>query len=253
MSWNVNGIRAVHRKDALTPVLKKNFDVICFQETKLSHANQLPDELLSPYDYLSYWHCATERKGYSGTAIYAKEEPLLLKNDFGKSLLSEEGRVQEIHFEHFVLLNIYFPNGGRSKDRLNYKMKFYAEFLTYIKKLEKKHPHIIFCGDVNTAHKEIDLAHPKENENSSGFLAMERAWIDDVITAGYTDTFRLFSEKPDEYTWWDMKTRARDRNIGWRIDYFFVSKALKKHITKSEIFQNIIGSDHCPVTLEFKI
>ena len=254
LSWNVNGIRAAHRKGFVDWLLQTNADFVCVQETKLSHIDQIGPDLTKPEGYFSYWDWATEKKGYSGVAIYSKQEPKKVITDFGDNILSWEGRMIQLDFENYSLINIYFPNGGASKERLEYKLLFYKKFLAYIKRLEKKQPNIIFCGDVNTAHNEIDLARPKQNEKTSGFMPIEREWLDKFETAGFTDTYRLLHpNKKEMYSWWDMKTRSRDRNVGWRIDYFYISKALHNAVQKADILTDVFGSDHCPVALQLNI
>lgn len=254
ISWNVNGIRAAERKGFLEWLTQSGADVVGLQETKTSHPDQLSHELKNPDGYQSFFHCATEKKGYSGVVMYTKLQPLAIKTEFGGEFLSKEGRVIELEFPEFTFLNIYFPNGGSGKVRLEYKMEFYTEFLEYVQKLVASGKKVIFCGDVNTAHNEIDLARPKENEKSSGFMPIERAWLDDVEKAGFVDTFRMFyPELADQYTWWDMKTRARDRNIGWRIDYFYVSENMRHQVKEAFIHQDTMGSDHCPVGIVFEI
>jgi exodeoxyribonuclease-3 len=252
LSWNVNGLRAVANKGALPAVFETDADIICLQETK-AHPEQLSPEVRSPAGYFSYFDHSKVKKGYSGVAIFSKIEPEKVEYGLGIPKFDDEGRTLVAYYKDFVLLNVYFPNGGGGPHRLEYKMEYYDAFLKFIKKLEKKGKHVIFCGDVNTAHTEIDLSHPKENQKTSGFLPIERAWIDTVIAAGYIDTFRFFhKDEINKYSWWDMKTYARDRNIGWRIDYFFVSKDLKLKLKKAEILDTIMGSDHCPVSLELK-
>jgi len=248
VSWNVNGLRAAGRKGFLEWLEKESPDILGLQETKISSPEQLDVDLRTPKGYFSYFHCATEKKGYSGTAIYTKQEPHAIKTFFGeKSLLSTEGRVIEVEYEDFTLLNIYFPNGGGGKDRLAYKLAFYDEFLSYITALVKEGKKVIFCGDVNTAHNEIDLARPKDNEKNTGFLRVERDWMDTLKPAGFYDTFRELHPETEEYSYWDMKTRARDRNVGWRIDYFFSSQGIFEDITKAFILGEVQGSDHCPI------
>ncbi len=248
---NVNGIRAAERKGFLSWLPKSKADIICVQETKVHDPEILSKDLLAPEGFNAFWNCA-DKKGYSGVAVYSKIMPLSVKVDFGKSLLSSEGRVIQLEFPKFYLLNVYFPNGGMSDDRLQFKLKFYDQFLAYIKKLDKNKP-VIFCGDVNTAHQEIDLARPKENEKYTGFLPIERAWLDKLVASGYIDTFRQFNKKPHQYSWWDVKTRARERNVGWRIDYFFITKRLRKNLTNAFILPEVTGSDHCPVGIEINI
>lgn len=251
ISWNVNGIRAIQKKGFIDWVKKSKADIICIQETK-AQADQLDDELINIPGYLSFFNSA-ERRGYSGVAIWTKEAPINVVMKLGSKHLDNEGRLLQLEFKKFVLLNVYYPNGGQGDHRLKYKMEFYDKFLEHINKLKKQNKKIIFCGDVNTAHREIDLARPKENEMNTGFLPEERAWIDELIANDYIDTFRVFNDKGENYTWWDYKTRARDRNIGWRIDYFFVSKNLKSKLIKASIDSKTMGSDHCPISIELNI
>ena len=251
LSWNVNGLRAVHKKGALDAIFEVDADIICLQETK-AHPEQLPEEVRSPVGYHAYFDHSKLRKGYSGVAIFSKIKPDKVEYGVGIPKFDDEGRTLVAYYKDFVLLNIYFPNGGGSPERLAYKMEYYDEFLKFIDKLKKQGKNVIFCGDVNTAHNEIDLSRPKENSKYTGFLPMERKWIDKLISHGYVDTFRNFYPERIQYSWWDMKTFARDRNIGWRIDYFFVSKSLLSKVNKAEILDNIMGSDLCPVLLELK-
>ena len=253
VSWNVNGIRAAERKGFLEWLQQHKYSIVCLQETKISHPDQLSDALVQPTGYFTYFHCATEKKGYSGTAVYTREEPFEVKTFFGDNLLSKEGRMMELHFKDFVLLNIYFPNGGSGEERLRYKMRFYDEFLAHISELVRQGKNVVFCGDVNTAHQEIDLARPKENEKISGFLPIERAWMDQLVSAGFVDTFRAAEPETVRYSWWDMKTRARERNVGWRIDYFFVSPNLLTSLKGTKILSDYYGSDHCPLELDIKM
>jgi len=245
LSWNVNGIRAVERKGAFDWFFKEQPDILCLQETK-AHPDQLSNSLKNVAGYHVYFSSA-ERAGYSGVALYTKEKPAAIKTGFGIERFDSEGRIQIADFENFVLFNIYFPNGKGSPERLQYKMDFYDAFLEYADKLKDDGRKIIVCGDVNTAHREIDLARPKENEKVSGFLPEERAWIDKFISHGYVDTFRMFNQEPGQYTWWDLKSRARERNIGWRIDYFYVSENFRENVKSAYIRPEIMGSDHCPV------
>lgn len=250
-SWNVNGIRAVERKGLHDWMKSEKPDVLCLQEIKAEPV-QLSPALLHPEDYESYWNPAM-RKGYSGTVTYTRVSPILAMTSFGDAFLDGEGRIVLLEFETFYLFNVYFPNGGSGPDRLKFKMTFYDHFLDLVESYRKKKP-IVICGDVNTAHCEIDLAHPKENERSSGFLPMERAWLDKLFSKGYVDTFRLIHpDDRDRYSWWDMKTYSRSRNVGWRIDYFIVSEELASSVVEAEILQDVMGSDHCPVKLTLKI
>ena len=248
ISWNVNGIRAIYKKGFSDWLLKENPDVFCAQETK-AQKEQLLDEIINIGDYKSYFHSA-EKKGYSGVATYTKIKPKSVIYGFGDDHFNNEGRTIVTDFGDFKLFNIYFPNGQRSEERLQYKLDFYDSFLEILKKSNDNNEKIIICGDVNTAHKEIDLARPKENSKVSGFLDIERQWVDQLIDNNFIDSFRLFDLSPDNYTWWNMRTRARDRNVGWRIDYFFVSENLIENIEHATILNEITGSDHCPVKLE---
>lgn len=251
ISWNVNGLRAVFNKGAFNNIYEVDADIICLQETK-AHPEQLPEELRSPAGYHSYFDHSKLKKGYSGVAIFSKIKPEKVEYGLGIKKFDDEGRTLVAYYKDFVLLNVYFPNGGGGEDRLAFKMEYYDEFLKFIDKLKKSGKEIVFCGDVNTAHAEIDLARPKENEDHTGFLPVERKWIDKVISHGYADIFRKLNPKKVQYSWWDMKTFARDRGVGWRIDYFFVSEKLEKTVKRAEILDNIMGSDHCPILLEFK-
>jgi len=250
ISWNVNGIRAGYKKGLLDWFKQENPDMLCLQETK-AHPDQLVDELKNVEGYKSYFSSA-EKKGYSGVVIYTKRKPLNVQHGIGTKKFDSEGRFIITEFEEFILFNIYFPNGKASSDRLQYKMDFYDSFLKHCKKLLKQGKKIVVCGDVNTAHKEIDLARPKENSKTSGFLPEEREWIDKFLAAGFIDTFRMFNQEPENYTWWDMVTRARDRNVGWRIDYFYASENLKDNIKSASIHSSVMGSDHCPIELQLK-
>ena len=251
LSWNVNGIRAAYKKGFLDWLKKENPDILCIQETK-AHPEQLTDDLRNVDGYESYFSSA-ERKGYSGVAIYTKQKPKKVEHGFGVKKFDSEGRILVAEYPKFVLMSIYYPNGKASAERLKYKMEFYDAFLKFANKLKKQGKNIIVCGDVNTAHKEIDIARPKENEKVSGFLPEERAWIDKFLSNGYLDTFRMFNKEPDHYTWWDMITRARDRNVGWRIDYFYVNEEFKKKVKDAFILADVRGSDHCPIGIELKM
>ena len=250
LSWNVNGIRAVYRKGFIEWLLKEQPDVLCLQEIK-AKVEQLPQALQHIAGYRAYFFPA-ERKGYSGVAVYTKLKPLGVRRGFGIERFDSEGRCMMLDFGDFLLFNVYFPNGKMSAERLSYKLDFYEAFLRHIEALRKEGHNIVFCGDVNTAHKEIDLARPKENSGSSGFLPIERAWLDRVIAAGYVDTFRMFESGAGHYTYWDLITRARARNVGWRIDYFFVNIEFKARVKRGFIMQHVMGSDHCPVGIEIE-
>ncbi len=251
LSWNVNGMRAAGKKGLYDFIKKETPDVFCFQEIK-ARPEQLPPHLRNPPGYHVFFNPA-ERGGYSGVATFAKEKPKDVKTGFGIEKFDAEGRTLITELSSFTLFNIYFPNGKQNQERLDYKLKFYDTFLAYVDNLKVKGKNIVVCGDFNTAHKEIDLARPRENEKISGFLPIERAWIDTFVDHGYVDTFRYFNKEPNEYSWWDMKTGARERNVGWRIDYFFVNKEFLPHVKKAFILQDAFGSDHCPVGIEIKI
>lgn len=252
ISWNVNGLRAVLKKGFLDWVKKDDPDIICLQETKLSHHSQLDYDVVNLSGYHSKFNCASNKKGYSGTVIFSKQKPLQFITEFDVDILNKEGRIVGAEYTNFVLFNVYFPNGKRDNERLQFKMDFYQAFLTMVNKWQKKKP-VIFCGDVNTAHKEIDLARPKANSKSSGFLPIEREWIDQVLKNGYIDTLREFHPEEGLYTWWDMITRARERNVGWRIDYFFISQSLRPNLQDAFILSDVYGSDHCPIGIKLKI
>ncbi|HUY62245.1 MAG TPA: exodeoxyribonuclease III [Candidatus Paceibacterota bacterium] len=252
VSWNVNGLRSLAKDGGANHweafLRETKPDVICLQETK-ARPEQLPEALRSPAGYSSFFASSEVKKGYSGVAIYSKVEPLSVIYGMGIKEFDDEGRLIGAEYDDFWLLNAYFPNGGQGPDRLDYKMRFYDAFLAFSEKLREKKP-VIFCGDVNTAHEEIDLARPKENEENTGFLPQERAWIDEVVAAGYFDSYRhFFPARREAYSYWDLYTHARDRNVGWRIDYFFVAQELLRRLKKADIHPDIYGSDHCPVSI----
>jgi exodeoxyribonuclease-3 len=251
LCWNVNGIRAIMNKGFFSWLDKESPDVLCLQETK-AQPDQLESGLTNNKNYHSYW-AYPARKGYSGVAVFTKEIPLSIKYDFGSGIIDMEGRVIVTEYQEFTLINSYFPNGKMGPERLKYKMDFYNAFLKYADSLKAEGKKLIICGDVNTAHKEIDLARPKENSKISGFLPEERAWIDTLISHGYIDTFRHFNKEPGRYTWWDMKTGARQRNVGWRIDYFFISENLLPALTGAFIMPEVMGSDHCPIGITLNV
>jgi exodeoxyribonuclease-3 len=244
--WNVNGIRAAYRKGLLDWVKKDSPDILCLQETKAS-LEQLPMDLADIPGYEPYFTSAEDRSGYSGVALYSRLRPKKVECGIGVERFDREGRTMIAHYPDFVLCNIYFPNGKASPERLRYKMEYYEEFLSFVNRLRSEGKSVVICGDINTAHHEIDIARPKENAKRSGFLPEERAWMDRLVESGFVDTFR--EQHPDEvkWSWWDLKTRARERNVGWRIDYFFVSRDLMPKVTSSFIEDDVMGSDHCPV------
>lgn len=251
LSWNVNGIRAVHKKGFLEWFKREKPDILCIQETKATR-KQFPKDIINVDDYKLYISEAM-KKGYSGTATYSRIEPENVEYGFGVDSFDLEGRTIITDYGDFILFNVYFPNGKMSPERLQFKLDFYETFLEYIDNLKDQGRNIVICGDVNTAHKEIDLAHPKANEKISGFLPVERAWMDKFISHGYVDTFREFNKKPEQYSWWSYRTRARERNVGWRLDYFFVNKEFMDRIEASYIMNDVMGSDHCPVGLDINI
>lgn len=249
VSWNVNGLRSLEKNNYWETFLRSTKpDIFGLQETKAS-PEQLSERLLSPAGYSAFFSSSTVKKGYSGVALYSKIEPLAVRYGIGIPEFDQEGRLIAGEFDDFWLVNAYFPNGGQGPIRLDYKMRFYDAFFEFVEKLREQKP-VIFCGDVNTAHEEIDLARPKENERNTGFLPEERAWIDSITDAGYVDSFRHHHpSQKDAYSYWDLFTHARERNVGWRIDYIFVSSEFASRIKKAEIHTDIFGSDHCPVSI----
>ncbi len=223
-------------------------DILCLQETK-AHPEQLDETLLHPPGYQAYYNAA-EKKGYSGVATFCRNEPAHVTRGLGVEPFDREGRVIETDHGPFVLFNIYFPNGQRDPERLRYKLDFYDAALKRFEELRKAGRPLVISGDYNTAHKPIDLARPKENENNSGFLPAERAWLDKITALGYIDTFRQFNQEPDQYTYWDNFRRSRERNVGWRIDYHFVTPDLLPHLKDAWINADVMGSDHCPIGIE---
>lgn len=251
ISWNINGIRSAHRDGHVKEVFDLNPDILCLQEVK-ADPHQIPDEIRGPENYFSYFFSSTVKKGYSGVAVYTKIKPEEVIDGIGVKKFDEQGRTQTLFFKNFVLINVYIPNGGSKTADLNFKLEFYELFLKRMVELKKKYKNVIFCGDINVAHKEIDIARPKENQNHIGFLPIERAWIDKVIKNNFIDVFRYFyPNKEGVYTYWDQFTFARDRNVGWRIDYFFINKESVKNVKNSHILSEIYGSDHCPISIDF--
>lgn len=251
LSWNVNGIRAAQRKGFVDWFSQTGPDVLCIQETKAS-PEQLSEDLTSVDGYHVYFSSA-ERKGYSGVATYSNVEPKEVTHGFGIEKFDNEGRILRMDYGDFLLFNIYFPNGKSSDERLAYKMEFYDAFLEHLDQLQSEGRNVIVCGDVNTAHKEIDIARPKENSKISGFLPSERAWMDKWISHGYVDTLRMYNQEPGQYSWWDARGGARARNVGWRIDYFFVSDAIKDRVKNAFIMPDVMGSDHCPIGIDLEV
>ena len=249
ISWNVAGMRAAVKKGLFDFMEKDKAEVFCFQEVK-AKIEQIPEG--APKEYYFYLNDA-EKAGYSGVGTYSKMEPRVVIVGDRDNDWDNEGRVLITKFDEFTLLNVYFPNGKRDTGRLKYKMDFYEYFLKYINKLRENGEKVIFVGDVNTAHEEIDLARPKENSKTSGFLEMERKWMDKLETEGWVDTYRYLYNDEIIYSWWDQFTRARDRNVGWRIDYVFIDEKLKDGLKEAFILTDVLGSDHCPVGIEIEI
>ena len=251
-SWNVNGIRAIQKKGFLDWLNETSPDILCLQETK-AEADQLGSDLRKPAGYHSYFFSSSTRRGYSGVAIYSKLKPNSITCGFGVPKFDQEGRTIIADYGDFLLFGVYFPNGQSSPERLDYKMEFYNAFLDHIEGLRSTGRNIVVCGDFNTAHKEIDLARPKANANISGFLPIERTWLDQLVSTGYRDTFRSFNQAEGEYTWWNYRSFARERNVGWRLDYFFVNSEFMPNVTNASIHQDIFGSDHCPISMNIAL
>ena len=249
-SWNVNGLRAVVKKGFFEWLKLEAPDVVCLQEIK-ARVEDLDENLLNPKGYYTAWNPA-ERKGYSGVAFFMKKKPAATHRGMGIEHFDSEGRIIRTEFKDFDLLNVYFPNGTSGSERLQYKMDFYDAFLEHCEDLRGKGRELVITGDVNTAHKPIDLKNPKANEKNSGFLPEEREWVDKFIKHGYVDSFRAFNQEPDQFTWWSYRFNVRAKNIGWRIDYFFVTEDLMKKVKDSFITPKVMGSDHCPIGLDIK-
>ena len=255
ISWNVNGIRAVDKKEALKWIDEANVDLLGVQETK-SQVDQIPETIFEK-NYKTLFGSQSAIKGRSGTALFTDIETTFTCTCPSVDVL-DEGRINEVHFtlgdKDIAFFNVYFPNGQSKEERLTYKMEFYDRFLNHCEELKKQGKSIIVCGDVNTAHNAIDLARPKANEKTSGFLPMEREWMDKFLAAGYTDTLRhVIGDEPEHYSWWSYRANARANNVGWRIDYFYVSDDLKDNIKDAYILNEVMGSDHCPIALEIQL
>jgi exodeoxyribonuclease-3 len=265
ISWNVNGIRSllgqnpsksfnkVSKENKLFEYIEnENPDIICIQETKCE-AEQILEELRFPPGYHGNFSHSRGKKGYSGVVTYSKIKPKSVNINMGSDIYDIEGRMIETEFKDFILFNIYFPNGTSGINRVFYKIEYYDEIFQYIEKIRKKGKEIIVSGDYNTAHYPIDLARPKENEDTSGFLPEEREKLDMIVEMGYEDTFRKFCNEPNHYTWWSNRSKARENNVGWRIDYHFVTQGLIPAVKNSYHQPDIPGSDHCPVVLELNV
>jgi len=251
ISWNVNGIRAVDKKQALRWVDETPIDFLALQEIK-AEKEQIPATVFEK-KFCELHVNSSSKKGQSGVALFTDEKSLHIGTAKNVDILNE-GRINEFHFGDIVFFNVYFPNGQRNDERLEYKMAFYERFLAHCEALRKEGKSIVICGDVNTAHREIDIARPKANENTSGFLKMERDWLDKFLSHGYIDTFRhIHADEKDRYSWWSYRAGARGNNVGWRIDYFYVSEDLKDNILDAQILDGIFGSDHCPISLKLRV
>ncbi len=249
ISWNVNGIRAVHRNGFSAWFKKVKPDILCLQETKV-HLDQLNRDLKEYKGYYSYFNSA-EKRGYSGTAVFSREKPINVLNSIGIKKFDSEGRFLFLEFQKFYLFNTYFPNTQRGLSRLKFKQEFNEAYLKFISKFKDKP--LILTGDFNAAHKEIDLKNPKENEQNAGFTKEERAFVDKLIKKGYSDIWRELHPGEEKYTWWTYRFNARARNIGWRIDYFFISDRFKKNVKSAKILNDVYGSDHCPIELDIVV
>lgn len=251
ISWNVNGLRAVVGKGFFAELERLDADIVCLQETKLQAAHVTDEARLVPPGYHDYWSFA-DTKGYSGVAVFARKPPLEVKHGFGESRFDGEGRILVLYYADFVLLNVYFPNGQKNDERLQYKLDFYDYLFQNLAELKNQGRRLIICGDYNTAHNEIDLKNPKANSQTSGFLRVERDWLDKIIDMGYVDTFRQLYPDTVKYSWWSYRFKARERDVGWRIDYFFVTKNLcEQNLLQGAFIDNtVLGSDHCPVGIE---
>jgi len=272
--WNVNGLRAVNKKGFLGWLKKSGADVVCLQEIK-AQMDKIPAELINPACYFSFYNPA-QKKGYSGTAVFTKQKPIEIKIKMGFKEFDEQGRLLQLEFENFILINLYMPHGGRGKENLGYKLEAYKYLFRYLKKLKlpplnlplekgerggagpnpslrrgREEKPVVLVGDFNIAHEEIDLAQPKQNQNNIMFTPEERLQIDELATIGFTDTFRKLHPDEKKYTWWPYFANARARNLGWRIDYAFVSKKLAPKLKRAEILTAVTGSDHCPIRVDF--
>lgn len=252
ISWNVNGLRSIHRKDFLKWFATEGADIVCLQEIKIS-ADVLADETLKhPEKYSSHWHFA-HKPGYSGLGVYSKKEPDEARQGLGIKEFDSEGRWLELDFKNLTLINSYFPNSQRDHARLAYKLKFCAAAEKRLEQLRSKGRQVLLCGDFNIAHKEIDLRNPKTNQDNAGFLPEERAWMDRLIhKLGWIDSFREFEKGPEHYTWWSYRPGVRTRNVGWRLDYFVTNPEEKDRLKNMEHLTKVMGSDHCPVRLTLK-
>lgn len=247
ISYNVNGVRSAINKGLITWLKTSNPDILCLQEIKLSET-ELVSPLFEELGYHCYWYPA-QKRGYSGVAILSKTKPNNVQYGIGNSLFDDEGRILRADFDTFSILSMYFPSGSSGDERQGLKMTFLDDFLVYVQELQKELPHLIISGDVNICHREIDIHNPKGNANSSGFLPEERAWVGKFLDTGYVDTFRHFNQEPHHYTWWSYRAGAKQKNLGWRIDYHFATESLKNRLASAAIHPDQLMSDHCPIEL----
>lgn len=265
ISWNINGIRSLigqnpsknfdkisNDNKLFEYIEKEQPDIICLQETK-AEPDQIKEELRYPPGYYGYFNYSKAKKGYSGVVTYTKQKPICFAEDIGSEIFDREGRIMQTEFKDFILFNVYFPNGTSGQERVDYKLEFYDYLFNYIESVRKAGKPIIVCGDYNTAHYPIDLARPDENKDTSGFLHEERVKLDKIIELGYIDTFREFNKEPNNYTWWSNRARARENNVGWRIDYHFVTNDIISAVKNSYHQPDVLGSDHCPIVLELEV
>jgi exodeoxyribonuclease-3 len=247
ISWNVNGLRAVYKRGFLNILKDLNADIVCLQEIK-ARKEQLSPDLINPLGYNFYINSAN-KKGYSGVLVYSRVEPLSVENKIGLDRFDSEGRFLKLTFPHFTLINFYIPHGGRDKQNLGYKLETYNFLTNYLHSLKTKN--VVLIGDFNIAHQEIDLARPKYNKDNIMFTPDERKQLDKILELGFSDSFRLFNKNGGNYTWWPYMANARQRNLGWRIDYSFVSENLRRKVKNASILKDISGSDHCPINIEY--
>ncbi|MFT5914551.1 MAG: exodeoxyribonuclease-3 [Flammeovirgaceae bacterium] len=252
ITYNVNGIRAALKKDFLGWIESENPAIFCLQEVKAME-NQVPElEIFKEMGYEIYWNPA-EKKGYSGVATFTKIKPISVTKGIGLEKYDSEGRVLKLTFENFTLINSYFPSGSSGDLRQAFKMNYLADFQKYIDELKKTEPNLVICGDVNIVHLDMDIHNPTKQKNTSGFLPEEREWVSHFLKKGFVDTFRHFSQEPDNYSWWSYRANARNNNKGWRIDYFFATESLQEKLTDCKILPDVKHSDHCPVRLEMEV
>jgi exodeoxyribonuclease-3 len=247
-SWNVNGIRAAARGGLIDWLAAEKPDVLCLQEVK-AHPDQLDEELLHPLGYESLWHPA-QKRGYSGVTTYTRRDPTSVTYGLGRRDVDSEGRVLMTEFDEFVLINAYFPNSQRDHARLDYKLSFCRSITRKLNALVRSGKHVVMCGDYNIAHQEIDLRNPRQNRDNAGFLPEERSWMSRFLVNGYVDCFRELCDEPGHYTWWSYRPGVRERNIGWRIDYFCIDRGLRPALRGADHQPDVPGSDHCPIRIE---